>query len=61
MDFFNSIFSNQSMFNHFSKSRDFRKTKYKKGDKKMGYPKKHRGRRKIGSKKRRARKRNKKK
>jgi len=27
----------------------------------MGYPKKHRGRRKIGSKKRRARKRNKKK
>ena len=26
----------------------------------MGYPKKHRGRRKIGSKKRRARKRNKK-
>ena len=32
-----------------------------KGDKNMGYPKKHRGRRKIGSKKRRARKRNKKK
>ena len=28
--------------------------------KNMGYPKKHRGRRKIGSKKRRARKRNKK-
>tara|TARA_Y100001970_G_scaffold107744_1_gene134797 strand:- start:742 stop:846 length:105 start_codon:yes stop_codon:yes gene_type:complete len=28
---------------------------------KMGYPKKHRGRRKIGSKKRRARKRNKRK
>ena len=27
----------------------------------MGYPKKHRGRRKIGSKKRRARKRNKRK
>jgi len=27
----------------------------------MGYPKKHRGRRKIGSKKRRARKKNKKK
>jgi len=35
--------------------------KYKKGGKNMGYPKKHRGRRKIGSKKRRARKRNKKK
>ncbi len=33
----------------------------KKGGKNMGYPKKHRGRRKIGSKKRRARKRNKKK
>ena len=33
----------------------------KKGDRIMGYPKKHRGRRKIGSKKRRARKRNKKK
>ena len=32
-----------------------------KGGKNMGYPKKHRGRRKIGSKKRRARKRNKKK
>ena len=29
--------------------------------KKMGYPKKHRGRRKMGSKKRRARKKNKKK
>jgi hypothetical protein len=28
---------------------------------KMGYPKKHRGRRKMGSKKRRARKKNKKK
>ena len=39
----------------------FIKKKYKKGDKIMGYPKKHRGRRKIGSKKRRARKRNKKK
>ena len=32
-----------------------------KGGRNMGYPKKHRGRRKIGSKKRRARKRNKKK
>ena len=35
--------------------------KYIKGAKNMGYPKKHRGRRKIGSKKRRARKRNKRK
>ena len=33
----------------------------KKGVKNMGYPKKHRGRRKMGSKKRRARKRNKRK
>tara|TARA_B100002052_G_C15407438_1_gene386845 strand:- start:308 stop:415 length:108 start_codon:yes stop_codon:yes gene_type:complete len=33
----------------------------KKRRKSMGYPKKHRGRRKIGSKKRRARKRNKRK
>jgi len=32
----------------------------KKGEAVMGYPKKHRGRRKMGSKKRRARKRNKK-
>ena len=32
-----------------------------KGEKTMGYPKKHRGRRKMGSKKRRARKRNKRK
>ena len=31
------------------------------GEKIMGYPKKHRGRRKMGSKKRRAKKRNKKK
>jgi len=31
------------------------------GGMKMGYPKKHRGRRKMGSKKRRARKKNKKK
>ena len=40
---------------------NFKIIKYKKGSKNMGYPKKHRGRRKIGSKKRRARKRNKKK
>jgi regulatory protein len=40
---------------------DNRELFYKKGGKNMGYPKKHRGRRKIGSKKRRARKRNKKK
>tara|TARA_E500000331_G_C16766193_1_gene501752 strand:- start:86 stop:211 length:126 start_codon:yes stop_codon:yes gene_type:complete len=33
----------------------------KKKEKTMGYPKKHRGRRKMGSKKRRARKRNKRK
>tara|TARA_B100000700_G_scaffold284329_1_gene337468 strand:- start:261 stop:401 length:141 start_codon:yes stop_codon:yes gene_type:complete len=35
--------------------------KLKKGFNIMGYPKKHRGRRKMGSKKRRARKKNKKK
>ena len=35
--------------------------KLKKGFNNMGYPKKHRGRRKMGSKKRRARKKNKKK
>ena len=40
---------------------DINLLRYKKGGKNMGYPKKHRGRRKIGSKKRRARKRNKKK
>ena len=34
---------------------------HKKESKIMGYPKKHRGRRKVGSKKRRARKRNKRK
>ena len=39
----------------------FYTTKYLKGGENMGYPKKHRGRRKIGSKKRREKKKNKRK